>query len=350
MLTPPQPAVQRQHFEACCASPRRQDVIYGVLPMSHIVGYSIILLATLMAGATVQLVPQATILPRSLNAIANDGITLLFGVPATYQRLLEYKAVAGSRLRCPAARLRRLYVAGAPLDPTLKAHDRGRNSACRCSTATASPNVPRALPASAQTRRAATMRRRADPPGIEVAPGRAATAAPVRRRRGRRAACPRSQRHARLLPGRRRRLPRRSTPTAGSIPAIWRASKARRCYIVGRTKELIIRSGFNVYPAEVEAVLNAHPAVVQSAVVGRAVQGNEEVVAYVAAVARQRPSTPIELMAHAAPAADALQAAEPRSSSRCAAGCVDRQDPQAPRCERGQLASRAVATRSTSRQ
>jgi acyl-CoA synthetase (AMP-forming)/AMP-acid ligase II len=51
--------------------------------------------------------------------------------------------------------------------------------------------------------------------------------------------------------------------------------------IVGRTKELIIRSGFNVYPAEVEAVLNAHPAILLSAVVGRAVVGNEEVVAFV---------------------------------------------------------------------
>jgi acyl-CoA synthetase (AMP-forming)/AMP-acid ligase II len=40
-------------------------------------------------------------------------------------------------------------------------------------------------------------------------------------------------------------------------------------FIVGRTKELIIRSGFNVYPLEVETVLNAHPAVTQSAVVGR---------------------------------------------------------------------------------
>jgi acyl-coenzyme A synthetase/AMP-(fatty) acid ligase len=36
-----------------------------------------------------------------------------------------------------------------------------------------------------------------------------------------------------------------------------------------------------VYPAEVEAVLNSHQAVVQSAVVGRAVEGNEEVVAFV---------------------------------------------------------------------
>jgi long-chain acyl-CoA synthetase len=36
-----------------------------------------------------------------------------------------------------------------------------------------------------------------------------------------------------------------------------------------------------VYPAEVEAVLNSHATVVQSAVIGRAVSGNEEVVAFV---------------------------------------------------------------------
>ena len=69
-------------------------------------------------------------------------------------------------------------------------------------------------------------------------------------------------------------------------------------FIVGRTKELIIRSGFNVYPAEVEAVLSAHPAVVQSAVVGRAVQANEEVVAYVQLLAGSA-TTVEELMVHA---------------------------------------------------
>ena len=52
-------------------------------------------------------------------------------------------------------------------------------------------------------------------------------------------------------------------------------------YIVGRAKEMIIRSGFNVYPAEVEAVINSHPAVIQSAVVGKPVPGNEEVIAFV---------------------------------------------------------------------
>jgi acyl-CoA synthetase (AMP-forming)/AMP-acid ligase II len=53
-------------------------------------------------------------------------------------------------------------------------------------------------------------------------------------------------------------------------------------FIVGRTKELIIRAGFNVYPLEVETLLNAHPAVRQSAVIGRpAADGDEEVLAFV---------------------------------------------------------------------
>lgn len=70
-------------------------------------------------------------------------------------------------------------------------------------------------------------------------------------------------------------------------------------YIVGRTKELIIRSGFNVYPAEVEAVLNEHSAVVQSVVIGRPVPGNEEVVAFVQLVPGST-AAPVDLMAHAA--------------------------------------------------
>ena len=55
-------------------------------------------------------------------------------------------------------------------------------------------------------------------------------------------------------------------------------------FIEGRTKELIVRFGLNVYPAEVEAVLNSHSAVLRSAVIGRTVdgtQGGEEVVAFV---------------------------------------------------------------------
>ena len=54
-------------------------------------------------------------------------------------------------------------------------------------------------------------------------------------------------------------------------------------HLVGRLKEMINRSGFNVYPAEIEQVLNSHPDVLYSAVVGRSVPGNEEVIAFVEA-------------------------------------------------------------------
>jgi len=39
-------------------------------------------------------------------------------------------------------------------------------------------------------------------------------------------------------------------------------------YIVGRAKDMIISGGENVYPAEVEAVLDAHPAIASSALIG----------------------------------------------------------------------------------
>jgi long-chain acyl-CoA synthetase len=40
-------------------------------------------------------------------------------------------------------------------------------------------------------------------------------------------------------------------------------------YIVQRKKDMIIVSGFNVYPSEVESVLFTHPAVMEAAVIGK---------------------------------------------------------------------------------
>jgi len=70
-------------------------------------------------------------------------------------------------------------------------------------------------------------------------------------------------------------------------------------FIVGRTKDLIVHHGFNVYPAEVEAVLNGHPGVSRSAVVGRAVGGDEDVVAFVQ-LAPEAHLTPAQLAEYAA--------------------------------------------------
>jgi long-chain acyl-CoA synthetase len=56
-------------------------------------------------------------------------------------------------------------------------------------------------------------------------------------------------------------------------------------HLVDRRKELILVSGFNVYPAEVESVLAGHPRVAEAAVLGRADPGtgDETVLAYVVA-------------------------------------------------------------------
>ncbi len=68
--------------------------------------------------------------------------------------------------------------------------------------------------------------------------------------------------------------------------------------LVGRSKDLIITGGYNVHPREVEEVLGTHPDVREVAVVGRASDAwGEEVTAVVVA---ERPVTTEALRAHAA--------------------------------------------------
>jgi malonyl-CoA/methylmalonyl-CoA synthetase len=69
--------------------------------------------------------------------------------------------------------------------------------------------------------------------------------------------------------------------------------------IVGRTKELIISGGFNVYPREVEDVLLAHPGVAEVAVVGEPSDEWGEIVVAVV-VAGDEPPSEADLLAHTA--------------------------------------------------
>jgi acyl-coenzyme A synthetase/AMP-(fatty) acid ligase len=93
---------------------------------------------------------------------------------------------------------------------------------------------------------------------------------------------------------------------------------------------MIIRSGFNVYPAEVELALNQLPGVQRSAVVGRPENdGNEEVIAFV----ELQPGATLDERCRACPAArtaGALQAAQPASCPGRAAHQPQRQGAQAP--------------------
>ena len=65
----------------------------------------------------------------------------------------------------------------------------------------------------------------------------------------------------------------------------------RRGYvtIVGRSKDLIISGGYNVYPAEIEGVLNELPGVAESAVVGVPHADFGEAVVAVVVAARRAP-------------------------------------------------------------
>jgi long-chain acyl-CoA synthetase len=271
-----------------------RDKVYIVLPISHIVGISLLIM-TLMCGATVRLASKYD--PAALaKAMSEEGVTILNGVPATYQRLLEYKTVAGiSRLDRGALRL--IAVAGAPLDLNLKSrveHELGLSLSNGYGITECSPGISGVRFDAPRTDQAVGTLL----PGVE-ARVRTIDGIPVARGEV-------GELHVRgrnVMRGYYRApdLTAKAIDSEGWFNTGDLARFDGEClYIVGRTKEMIIRSGFNVYPAEIEAVLNSHKDVVQSAVVGRAIEGNEEVVAFVQLMQGTTTNSD-ELMAYVAP-------------------------------------------------
>jgi long-chain acyl-CoA synthetase len=265
------------------------DKIYLVLPISHIVGISLLIM-TLMTGGTVRLVskydPVAT-----ARAIAEEGITILNGVPATYQRLLEYKSVSGAE-QFSQGSLRLITVAGAPLDLNLK---------LRVEKEFGLPllngyGITECSPGISGVRFDAP---RADQAVGTVLPGvkaRVRTLDGIPTARGEVGELHVRGRNVMLGYYRAPELTAKVLDSEGWFNTGDLARFDGDClYIVGRTKEMIIRSGFNVYPAEVEAVLSSHKDVVQCAVVGRAVDGNEDIVGFVQLLPGSR-VTPDDLM------------------------------------------------------
>src|SRR6202035_3885757 len=70
-------------------------------------------------------------------------------------------------------------------------------------------------------------------------------------------------------------------------------------YIVDRTKDLIIRGGYTVYPREIEEVLYEHPAVAEAAVIGIPHDSLGEEVGAAVALKPDASATPEELRAFA---------------------------------------------------
>lgn len=67
---------------------------------------------------------------------------------------------------------------------------------------------------------------------------------------------------------RRKRPPPPSPPMVGSTGDLGLRAPDGYYTLKGRSKELIISGGYNVYPPEVELVLAEHPAVAASAMIG----------------------------------------------------------------------------------
>jgi len=239
-------------------------------PLSHIMGIAN-LMAALYVGATLQLMPRLD--PEALVAAILAGeVTHVSLVPTAYQRLCDHLESCGLMLVDKG--LRYISSGGAPLDESLKARverlfglrlvngygmtecapgSRTRpdiESPADC-IGWPEPGVEMKVDATAgETVGELLMKTSTKMLGYFGAPGE--TAAVIRDD---------------------------GWVATGDLATQLPDGSFR---IVGRRKEMIIRSGFNVYPAEVEGALLSLPGVSQAAVVGLPTRdGNEEVVAFV---------------------------------------------------------------------
>jgi len=270
------------------------DRLYGILPMSHAVGLSVVLLGTLLSGATLYLSPRFDPMTARL-ALESDRLTVVLGVPAMFAQWLQYAKLRGiESLNFPALRI--ISSSGAPLHPAIKSSTESLFGLPLHN----GYGVTECSPTIAQTR--------VESPCSDTSVGPVFPGVEVKLVGTDRKPVANGEvgelwvRGPNVMKG----YYRAPQETAAGLDADgWFNTRdlARledgNLFIVGRTKELIIRFGLNVYPAEVEAVLNAHPAVARSAVIGRSVEGNEEVVAFVQLLPGSR-LTALELAEHAA--------------------------------------------------
>jgi len=270
------------HFATQSAQSRAlspADRCYAFVPMTHIFGLATVMLTALQARAQLVMRPQFD--PADLlDALAHHGVSQLQGPPALYSRLLAYLQEQGiERIHAPA--LRFVYTGAGPLDMALKqrveaAFGQTLHHGYGLSEYAGSMHITRLGEWRHDTSAGYAVCE------AEVQVTDPATGQPM----------PYGQRGELWVRG-RGLMPgyfRDPEATAAVMrPGGWYASgdlgemaEDGALWVVGRLKEMIIRSGFNVYPAEVEAALNAFPSIERSAVIGRKeADGNEQVLAFV---------------------------------------------------------------------
>lgn len=251
------------------------DVVLAVLPLSHSFGLNGALLAPLISGASVVLLERFAP-DMVLAAIREQGVTVFPGVATMFRRLLDAAALGAADL----ARLR-LCVSGAAPCPWPLARDWRERTGVRILRGYGMTELFRPISYLAD-----------DPTELPDAIGRAVPGVELR-------VVDRDGQAVR--PGEVGELWIR-TPAAmdgyldapeetravladgwfrtGDLAAV---SPEGYVSVEGRKRERILRGGYSVFPAEVEAVLLTHPAVAEAAVVGQPhPELGEEVVAFVA--------------------------------------------------------------------
>ncbi|MGJ3703644.1 class I adenylate-forming enzyme family protein [Variovorax sp. AFSI2.2] len=268
------------HFGRVSAAVRsltERDRVYAFLPMTHIFGIGTVLMAALTGGAA--LVLRASFSPADmLHALAHEEVSNLLGPPTMYARLLAHVEAERIVPRLPA--LRYVYTGSAPLDLGLKQrvealfgqplHYGYGLSEYAGSVFLTRVEAPRADTSAGYVVEGGEARI-VSPGGKDVAPGETGEIW----LRG---------------PGLMLGYFRDAAATALVMrPGGWYASgdlgrfdADGALFVVGRLKEMIIRSGFNVYPAEIETVIGRFAGVHLCAVVGvPEADGNEQIVAFI---------------------------------------------------------------------
>ncbi|GAA6191563.1 class I adenylate-forming enzyme family protein [Phaeobacter sp. NW0010-22] len=252
----------------------QDDVVYGVLPITHVFGLASVVTAATYAGALVRL--EARFSAARLYEQLNDGVTLFSAVPQMHALLMQYAKEQGFD-HLPQSVLRYTSSGAAPLDPAWKrkaeafygvAIQNGYGltestaGVCASDNVLGDPDISVGPPL----------------PGVEIRLDQAVEG-------GGDQVGEVQTRGPHVMKG----YYRNPEETAKALDGegwlrtgdLGRMDDRGHLHIAGRCKELIIHGGFNVYPPEVEAALNDHPQVIQSAVIGKVVQGDEKVVGFV---------------------------------------------------------------------
>lgn len=264
----------------------RSDVCLGLAPLSHGLGISN-LLAALWSGSSIYLIPRFS--PQDIIDLIQQGkLSFISAVPTLFQKIVDHARQSSQSLT--PNRLKQITAGGAPLDLSLKREideafgvPLGNGYGfTECSPIASSVGqtqcgidpLTQALDVGYPV--AGTQIKIIGPEGFECPEGEVGEiwvkAFHMLRRYDQN-----PKETARL------RRPDGFIAT-GDLGRI----KNKTLYIVGRLKEMIIRSGFNVYPSEVEAILCEHPAVHSAAVVPQSHHHDQTVRAFI----RKHPNDP----------------------------------------------------------